>query len=92
MINKLSTYTYIDKLTAKNPMLYSYIFECIKQRVCFTNIYPINAILIVLFTDVMKVNKFNLDSTKIITISTTRFYLMILIVSMCICRTILTPE
>ena len=40
----------------------------------------------------LKVNKFNLDSTKIVTISTTRFYLMILIVSMCICRTIITPE
>ena len=32
MIDKLSAYTYIDKLTAKNLMLYSYIFECIKQR------------------------------------------------------------
>ena len=41
MIDKLSTYAYIDKLTAKNPMLYSYIFECMYKKTSFvTNIYP----------------------------------------------------
>ena len=32
MIYKISKYTYNDKLKGKKPMLYSYIFECIKQR------------------------------------------------------------